>query len=134
MSAQRPGTRKRIVVVDDDEFMRELLGLHLTNAGYEVLVAEDAVAAGHLVVRSPPDLLIVDVRMPYMSGYEFVRAVKDDPDTRHIPVVLLSSEDDLEQHAAQLGASGCLRKPVKADRLLEIVARLTAGTAGGLAE
>lgn len=124
MTTRRDGAQIRIVVVDDDEFMRELLSLHLTNAGYEVLVAEDAVDAGHLVVRSPPDLLIVDVRMPYMTGYEFVRALKDDPETRHIRVVLLTSEEDADQHAARLGADACLGKPVKADRLLELVAEL----------
>lgn len=124
MTARPDGTRIRIVVVDDDEFMRELLSLHLTNAGYEVLVAEDAVDAGHLVVRSPPDLLIVDVRMPYMTGYEFVRAVKDDPATRDIRVVVLTSEEDAEQRATQFGADACLKKPVKADRLLELVAEL----------
>jgi CheY-like chemotaxis protein len=62
----RPAT---ILVVDDDESMRELLRLHLTNAGYDVRLAEDAVVAGQLVLRNPPDLIIADVEMPYMDGF-----------------------------------------------------------------
>src|SRR5438093_272846 len=56
-----------ILVVDDDQTIRELLQLHLRNAGYAVHVAEDAVEAGHLVLRSPPDLIISDVTMPIGS-------------------------------------------------------------------
>src|SRR5437870_3155410 len=56
-----------ILVVDDDQTIRELLQLHLRNAGYAVHVAEDAVEAGHLVLRSPPDLIISDVNMPHMD-------------------------------------------------------------------
>ena len=109
------------MVIDDDESIRELVKLHLRNAGYEVLVAEDAVIAGHLVVDTPPDLIIVDVNMPYMSGYEFVAALKADPATRHIPVVFLTVNEDVAQRAKQLGAVAYLKKPVTADKLLDVV-------------
>src|SRR6266404_1259787 len=113
--------RPRILVVDDDESMRELLKLHLRNNGYDVLAAEDAVVAGHLVLGEKPDLLIVDVEMPYMNGYEFVAALKSDPETRHIPVVFLTTDENVADHAHRLGAAAYLNKPVTVDRLCEVV-------------
>lgn len=111
----------KILVVDDEPAMRDLLRLHLANNGYEVLQAEDAVVAGHLVLKEKPDLLIVDVHMPYMDGYEFVDALKKDPQTRDIPVVFLSTDDNVATQASRLGAAAYLPKPVMADRLLEVV-------------
>jgi CheY-like chemotaxis protein len=87
-----------------------------------VLSAEDAVVAGHLILQGKPDLLIVDVQMPYMDGYEFVGALKKDPDTRDIPVVFLTTDDGVSSEANRLGAAAYLKKPVMADRLLEVVA------------
>ena len=109
-------------MVDDEQSFRDLLKFHLRKEGYEVLMAEDAVVAGHLVVRHQPDLLIVDVQMPYMDGYDFVAAVKNDPETKHIPIVFLTSDEDVGHRAPKLGAVAYLRKPVTADRLLEVVA------------
>jgi two-component system, chemotaxis family, chemotaxis protein CheY len=125
--ANTPG---RILVVDDDEFMRRLLQLHLTNHGFDVTLAEDAVVAGHLMLRDKPDLVIVDVHMPYMDGYEFVAAMKSDPATRDIPVVFLTTDDGVASHASRLGAAAYLQKPVMADRLLEVVALFASSTAG----
>jgi len=102
--------------------MRDLLKFHLRKQGYDVLMAEDAVVAGHLVVRHKPDLLIVDVQMPYMNGYDFVEAVKKDPETKSIPVLFLTSDEDVAHRAPKLGAAAYLRKPVTADRLIEVVA------------
>ena len=76
---QMPAT---ILVMDDDECMRGLLRLHLSNAGYTVLVAEDAIDAGHLLLQQLPDLILADVEMPFMDGLEFLRAVKADRATR----------------------------------------------------
>src|SRR5690242_9248789 len=104
--------RPKIVVIDDDVLIRTLLKLHLGNAGYGVLVAEDAVVGGHLVIQKAPDLVICDVQMPYMDGYEFVAALKGDPQTEQIPVIFLSSEDDIADKARTLGAVAYLRKPV----------------------
>jgi CheY-like chemotaxis protein len=114
--------RPAILVVDDEESMRALLKLHLSNAGYEVRVAEDAIVGGHLVVQEVPDVIIVDVEMPYMNGYEFVAALKSDPETRNIPVIFLTTDANVAEHARKLGAAAYLNKPVIADRLLEVVA------------
>ena len=111
-----------VLVIDDDDLMRDLLKLHLANAGYKVLLAEDGVAGGYRVLNEKPDLIIVDVDMPHMSGYELVQALKADAGTCHIPVVFLTSREDVDERSTKLGAEAYLRKPVKADRLLEVVA------------
>ena len=123
MSSGQPISK--ILVVEDDAPIRELLMLQLRNAGYDVNAAADAVEAAHVIVRDPPDLLLVDVFMPYVDGYEFVFALKGDPATRHIPVVFVTSDDDVDQRALDLGATAYLKKPVKADRLLEVVRLFT---------
>lgn len=112
----------RIVIIDDDESMLQLLTLHLRNGGYEVLAAQDAAAGGRLVLERSPDLVICDVDMPYLNGYQLVAALKGDPATREIPIVFLTVQDDVADQAARLGAVAYLRKPVMADRLLEVVA------------
>ena len=112
-----------ILVVDDDESIRELLRLHLSAAGYEVNCAEDAIAAGYLVLRSPPDLIISDINMPHMDGFEFIAALKADKTIPDIPVIFLTSVEEGEHRGKQLGAVGYITKPVRADRLLQLVAK-----------
>ena len=111
-----------ILVVDDDESIRELLRLHLGAAGYEVQVAPDAIAAGYMVLRRAPDLIISDVKMPHMDGFEFVAALKADKTLPRIPVIFLTSVEEGDARGKELGAAGYITKPVRADRLLELVA------------
>ena len=117
-----PATKAKIAVIDDDRFVRYLLDMHLRKAGYEVFAAEDAVAAGRIVVERTPDVIVCDVDMPYMDGYEFVSALRADPATRHIPVIFLTVSKTVGERAPQLGA-GHLQKPVMLDKLLQAVAQ-----------
>src|SRR5947207_13638294 len=112
-----------ILIVDDDEGMRELLRLHLSSAGYEVDTAEDAIADGYMVLRSRPDLIITDVNMPHMDGFEFIAALKSDKSIPDIPVIFLTSVEEGDHRGKQLGAVGYITKPVRADRLLALVAQ-----------
>jgi len=116
-----------ILIVDDDESLRDLLRLHLSDAGYDVLLAEDAIAAGYLVLRSPPDLIICDVHMPHLDGFDFVAALKADKTVPDIPVIFLTSMEEGDHRGRTLGAVGYLTKPVRADRLLALVAAHVAG-------
>ena len=115
-------TKGKIAVIDDDGFIRYLLDLHLRKAGYEVFAAEDAVAAGRVILERTPDVILCDVDMPFMDGYEFVSALRTDPATRDIPVIFLTVNPGVGERAKQLGA-GHLVKPVMADELLRTVAR-----------
>ena len=116
-----------ILVIDDDESIRQLLQLHLSAAGYEVHVAVDAIAAGYLVLRSPPDLIITDVNMPHLDGFTFVEALRADATVPDIPVIFLTSVEDGEHRGKLLGVAGYVTKPVRADRLLALVAQHVRG-------
>src|SRR6185436_8185332 len=122
-----PVPKGKIAVIDDDRFIRYLLDLHLRKAGYEVFVAEDAMAGGRVILECPPDLILCDVDMPFMDGYEFVSALRSDPATRHIPVIFLTVNTSAGERAKQLGA-GHLTKPVMADELLRAVAKFAPRT------
>ena len=113
----------RILVVDDDRSLRDLLGLHLRSAGYEVELAEDAIVAGYKVIERAPDLIVCDVNMPYMDGFEFVGALKADTTLPYIPVIFLTSREDGDLRGNELGAVAYLVKPVRVDALLQVVAR-----------
>jgi DNA-binding response OmpR family regulator len=112
----------RILVVEDDEAMRELLRLHLTSVGYTVDVAEDAIAAGYALLKSPPDLLVCDVEMPHMDGFQLVEALRADGTLPRVPVIFLTSMEDGDIRAHQLGA-GYLLKPIRLEELLAAVGR-----------
>ena len=112
----------RILVVDDNAMMRELLALHLGNAGYAVETAEDGIAGGYAVLRERPDLIISDVNMPHLNGFEFIAALRSDAAVRDIPVIFLTSEAEGERRGRELGAAGYVPKPVSAERLLTLVA------------
>ena len=116
-----------ILVVDDDESIRDLLRLHLSAAGYDVQVAQDAISAGYMVLRSPPDLIITDINMPHMDGFEFIAALKSDRSLPKIPVIFLTSVDDGDLRGKELGVVGYVTKPVRADRLLSLVAQHVPG-------
>lgn len=115
------GDKRRILLLEDAADLRELLERRLTKAGYEVLTAEDAVEAGRLVVEHAPDLIIADIQLPYMNGDEFVAALRADPAVSDIPVIFLSVDAKLEEHARRLGAVAYFDKNVSAERLLEVV-------------
>jgi two-component system chemotaxis response regulator CheY len=112
-----------ILVMDDDAYMRELLGLHLCDAGYEVLLAEDAIVAGHLLLERRVDLFVADIEVPYLNGLELVRAMRNDPSLSSMPVIFVTSHEEHAGRARELGAVGFLRKPVRADDLLATVAQ-----------
>ena len=111
-------------MVEDDESMRELLRLHLNSAGYTVEVAEDAIAAGYAVLKSPPDLMVCDVQMPHMDGFEFVSALRADANVpKQLPVIFLTSDPEGEGIARALGPGEFLEKPIRLEELLAAVGR-----------
>jgi DNA-binding response OmpR family regulator len=112
----------RIVVVDDDASMRELIGLHLFNADYSVALAEDAIQAGYMVLASPPGLLIVNAELPYFSGLDFVATLLADSTLPSVPVIFISEHETHADQAELLGAD-YLRKPIFKEVLLAAVER-----------
>lgn len=114
---------RRILVIEDEHVMRELLRLHLGSAGYSVEVAEDAISAGYALLKGPPDLIISDVEMPHMSGLELLAALRAEKNLARVPVIFLTSFEEGEDRARSLGALEYLPKPIRLDELLAAVRR-----------
>lgn len=121
-----PSRMPRILVADDEAYLRELLQLHLAEAGYEVELASDAIEAGYAILKSPPDLLVVDEKMPHMSGLELAANLVADPTVPSFPFIFLSGKESGMDQGFALGAAAYLLKPVAKDRLLDAVERALA--------
>ena len=113
----------RVLVAHANKSMRQLIKLHLVCNGYEVTLAEDAVAAGRHAMRQPPDLIVLDVDMPYMDGLEFVSALRGGASVPLIPVIFLTAREEALERAERLGATACLTTPLSSEELLRAVAR-----------
>jgi DNA-binding response OmpR family regulator len=119
-----PDDRKtRILVIDDDVGFLELVRIHLSSAGYEVQIAEDGVTGGRALLEQAPDLIITDVGMPFLDGFELLSLLRSDASTAAIPVILLSGHSDVDTmvKAVELGAADFITKPATRDQLLESV-------------
>jgi signal transduction histidine kinase/DNA-binding response OmpR family regulator len=102
---------KSILVVDDDPNIRSLLQQELTEAGYKVRLAEDGRKALTLIREETPGLVILDVMMPEMNGFDVAAVLKNDPATMHIPIIILSIVEDKER-GFRLGVDRYLTKPI----------------------
>lgn len=113
-----------ILIVDDDWMSRELLQAHLD--GYQVMMANNGEKALQMALTQPPDLVIVDVRMPGISGYEFCARLRADATIRHIPVLILSAleGDEPRQKALAVGANDLITKPFDSVELIARIHRL----------
>ncbi len=116
-------SKPRILIIDDDIGFRDLLRIHLTSMGYQVKVAEDGVTGGRSLLANAPDLIISDVNMPFLDGFELLALMRAEEATASIPVILLSGRNDGDTmaKAVELGAADFLSKPVTRDQLLESV-------------
>jgi DNA-binding response OmpR family regulator len=120
----------KIVVIEDDLTFLDLVRVHLASAGHEVLTAEDAALGLRAVITEAPDLILLDLSVPYLDGFEMIKALSSDPATRGIPVIVLTGRGDDEAfaRARKLGASQFLTKPVPRDVLIRaIAAQLASG-------
>jgi DNA-binding NtrC family response regulator len=115
--------QRRILVIDDDADFRNLLRIHLSLAGYKVEIAEDGVVGGKALLERPPDLVLSDVSMPFLTGIELVSLIRSDEHAASIPVILLSchSDDKTVSKAMQSGAADFLTKPVTIEDLLQSI-------------
>src|SRR5262249_19670399 len=109
-----------LLLVEDNASTREGLTLLLQGAGYSVTgAANGRQALDYLHLTQPPFVILLDLVMPVMNGWQFRREQQKDPALAHIPVVVLSSESDLSRIAASLGVAGYLSKPVEFAQLLD---------------
>ncbi len=120
--------QRRVLVIDDDEALRELLSEMLTEEGWTVKEAADGLAALALLEGWRPDLIVLDHLMPRMDGPAFLHAQRARSDIAAIPVLLLSAmrDRDLQVEANQPGVVAAMSKPFDLDALLALVERLLA--------
>jgi CheY-like chemotaxis protein len=115
-----------ILIVDDDSDFRTVTGLSLSGKGYKVLEASGGREAINLAQQAQPDLILLDILMPGLDGYEACRQIKTNPATSHIPIIVLTAVSDpaARHKAQQAGADDCVAKPVMPQELHERVERL----------
>jgi DNA-binding response OmpR family regulator len=120
-----PDSIPTILVADDEEDLRELVTYRLTRSGYRVIGAGDGLEALELAAERTPDLMVLDVMMPKLDGYELTRRIRAEAALSSIPVILLtarSQESDIDR-GFEVGADDYLKKPFNPD---ELVARVRA--------
>lgn len=120
---------KKILVVDDESHIRQLIEQTLIKAKFEVVTAEDGKEALDKVVSERPDLVILDIMMPYYDGFEVLQTLKRYPSTRNLPVIILTAKnnDDDIFTAWQAGVSTYLIKPFNPSELLSYVKKIFEG-------
>ena len=124
----------KVLIVDDDPDIREIMVQLLSVQGYEVAVASDGFEAGSKVMDFKPDLLVLDLVMPGMDGFEVCKRIKKNPRTSQIKVLAVTGYDTDENRdrIMKAGADGFLAKPVDNHRLLEEVKSLLADLGGAV--
>ena len=118
----------RILVVDDDPSVRRLVSVQLGLAGHEVHIADSGPAALLLVGSIEPDLVVLDVMMPEVTGWQVLRALRADPRHARLPVLMLTAAAQPAdiRLSYELGASSVIGKPYDGERLTQIVEALLA--------
>lgn len=109
----------RVLVVDDEEVNLDLMRRFLSVKGYEVVAARDGLDALARIAEHPPDVIILDLIMPNMNGYEVCERIKANPSTRHIPVIILTGapKEEANVRALEAGADDFLQRPFDASLL-----------------
>jgi two-component system chemotaxis response regulator CheY len=113
---------KRVLVVDDDPDIRELLFTALEDEGFEVVPAGNGQEALAIIQTFRPDVIVLDLMMPVMDGWQFASALRARDED--IPIVLLSAARDLRSHAKALSAAEIIEKPFDLSELLPKIARV----------
>jgi two-component system cell cycle response regulator DivK len=116
---------KRILVIEDTENNRRILNDLLTNAGFEVIEAIDGEKGVAMAAAQRPDLILMDIQLPQVSGLEVTRWIKDDPELRSIPVVAVTAfamKGD-EERIREGGCEAYLSKPISVGKFIETVRR-----------
>jgi DNA-binding response OmpR family regulator len=111
----------KILIAEDERDIRDLITFTLQFAGYEVMAASNGEEAVNMARHETPDLILMDVRMPRMTGYEACTTMKSDPRLKNVPVIFLSAkgQDSEIQTGLEVGAEEYLLKPFAPDQLTQ---------------
>ncbi|NQU62066.1 MAG: response regulator [Rhodospirillales bacterium] len=117
----------KVLVVDDEEIIRGFLRVHFEGAGYDVIEAANGETALTLANDESPDLIVMDMNMPVMTGWDAVKALKQDGlVTAGVPIIALTAHNTPDDHAAahEAGCDAFVEKPIDPDRLMDAVSRV----------
>jgi two-component system cell cycle response regulator DivK len=121
---------KRILVIEDTEDNRRILRDLLTNAGFDVIEAVDGEKGVAAAAEHRPDLILMDIQLPVIDGYEATRRIKSDAKTSHIPIIAVTSYalsgDEAKTRSA--GCDGSIAKPYSPRQILAVVRKFLSGT------
>jgi DNA-binding response OmpR family regulator len=133
MGVSENGDRRLIVAADDDEDILALVAFRLKREGHEVLTARDGEEALALILERSPDLVILDVRMPKMTGIDVVHALRQAEATRAVPVILLTAsvQEESVKSGFEAGADEYVKKPFSPHDLVTRVEEMLAAAARG---
>ncbi|MDZ7640533.1 MAG: response regulator transcription factor [Desulfurivibrio sp.] len=114
------GSRATILIVEDDENIQQLVGYNLARAGFQVLYADDGEQALARVAKENPDLVVLDLMLPGLDGHEVCKALRRDPRSRRLPIIMLTARSDEDEISAglDLGADDYITKPFSPKVLL----------------
>jgi CheY-like chemotaxis protein len=121
----------KILLVEDNDMNRDMLSRRLTRQGYSVVFAVDGESGVAMATNETPDLVLMDMSLPIIDGWEATRRIKADPRTRAIPVIALTAHAMAsdEQRAREVGCDDYDTKPIELPRLLAKIERLLQGAA-----
>ncbi len=120
---------KRVLLCDDETHILRAAQIKLSRAGYEVECAGDGLAAWELIQRNPPDILVTDLQMPRMDGFELSRLVRQNPATADLPILMLTAkgfEVTYTEMAQRWGVLAVLPKPFSSRELVHCIDRVLA--------
>ena len=109
-----------ILLVEDNELNRDMLSRRLIRRGYGVITAHDGLEGHEMALAESPDLILMDIGLPEMDGWQVTRLLKSNPETRHLPIIALTAHalvTDREK-ARQVGCDDYDTKPIEFDRLM----------------
>lgn len=127
-------SQQQILIVEDDPVIQGILSMNLTDEGYQVLIAGEGLAGVRLATEAQPGLILMDMRLPDITGWEATERLKAQPETRHIPVIALTAQSTSEdlRRCFDAGCDAFMTKPIQFSQLFTKIEMLLNRSVGEL--
>ncbi len=112
---------KKVLVCDDDEGILDMVSFVLEDSGFEVIPESNSLNVSSLIEKEKPDLLLLDLWMPVLSGDQVLKMLRSNPETKDLPVIVISASTEGQKIAQEAGASAFIAKPFDIDQLIDRV-------------